>query len=48
MRVFVLAGLQWKSDLNDEGAGGAVRGQSSVSGCHCQSVLGPFRVAERR
>lgn len=48
VRVFILAGLQWKSDLNGKRAWGAARGQSSVSGCHCQSVLSPLWVAERR
>lgn len=48
-RVGVCAGSGSKtqSDLNGEGAGGAARGQSSVGGCHRQSVLSPFRVAER-
>lgn len=47
VRVFVLARLQWMSDLNGEGAGGAARRQSSVSGCHRQRVLSSLWVAER-
>lgn len=47
VRVFLLARLQWMSDLNGEGAGGAARRQSSVSGCHRQCVLSSLWVAER-
>lgn len=47
VRLFLLAGTQWMSDLNGERAGGAARGQSFVSSCHRQSVLGPLWVAER-
>lgn len=43
----MLARLQLKSDLNDEGAGGAARGQSSVSSGHRQRVLSPLRVTQR-
>lgn len=46
VRVFVLDGLQWMSDLNGEGAGGAARRLSSVSRCHHQRVLSTLWVAE--